>query len=199
MYIIKKVSHNIVDINDAIWDKANVANININNWKQFEYVPGTFAKLLYNDEYLFVKLWTDEKPLLARHTEQNSRVCDDSCMEFFFCPNQNDKRYMNFEFNPFGTMYFAIRSNRHDATQPEKDRNFFNVQSVVTDKFWTLQFAIPFSYIDEVFSTHTKTMLGNLYKCGEHTEREHYLSFYPLHPVDIDFHRSEYFKEFVLE
>ena len=199
MYVIKKISHNVESIYDVAWNKANVAFIDTNNWSQYDYIPNTYAKLLYNEEYLYVKMWTDEKPLLARHTEQNSPVCKDSCMEFFFSPNENDKRYMNFEFNPFGTMYLAVRTGRHDGVHPDKDKSFFNVQSVVTEDFWTLQFAIPFSYIDEVFKSHTKTMKGNLYKCGEDTEKEHYLSFYPLSPTDVDFHRSEYFKEFVLE
>ena len=199
MYTIKKIERKISGMDDKLWEIAEVAPVTINNWKQFEYLPNTYAKLLYSDEGLFVKMSTDEKPLLARYTKQNDKVCTDSCMELFIRPNSEDMRYLNFEFNPFGTMYFAIRTNRFDPVHPSEDKKFFDVQTLVEEDKWTIQFMIPFSYIDEVFGGHTKVMLGNLYKCGEQTEREHYGSYYPMHPTEIDFQRSEYFGEFILE
>ncbi len=199
MYTIKKTDRKNVCMDDTAWETAELAPVTINNWKQFEYLPNTYAKLLYSEDGIYVKMWTDETPLLARYTNQNDKVCTDSCMELFISPNANDKRYLNFEFNPFGTMYFAIRTNRFDAEHPIQDKSFFNVQTSVESGKWTILFMIPFSYIDEVFGQHTKVMRGNLYKCGEETLREHYGSYYPLHPTEIDFHRSEYFGEFVLE
>lgn len=199
MYIIKKIDNGIELIDDKAWELAQVAPVTYQNWKQFEYVPNTFARLLYNDYGIYVQLTTDEKPLLARFTNQNDMVCTDSCMEFFVRPNTNDKRYLNFEFNPFGTMYFAIRTTRFDPEYPAEDKNYFNVQSKVDADKWTLQFVIPFEFIDRVFGSHTKTMYGNLYKCGEETVKEHYASYYPVDPLRIDFQLSEYFGEFVLE
>lgn len=199
MYTIKKTDHKITEMNDPAWERAEVASVNINNWKQFEYLPNTYAKLLYNEEAIYIKMWTDETPLLARYTKQNDPVCTDSCMEVYLSPKAGDKRYLNFEINPFGTMLFAVRTTRFDPIKPEKDKHFFGVQSVAEEGCWTIQFMIPFSYIDEVFGGHTKEMLGNLYKCGEDTEREHYGSMYPLHPTEIDFQRSEFFGGFILE
>lgn len=151
MYIIKKTKNNIKCIYDTVWDSANVANINKINWIEYGCVPETSAKLLYNDYGIYVQLQTDEKPLLARYTDQNDEVCNDSCMEFFFRPNENDPRYFNFEFNPFGTMYFAVRTSRWDPMHPAKDKEYFNVKSYVDDKRWILQFCIPFEFIDEIF------------------------------------------------
>lgn len=199
MYIIKKTDNKITSVFDKEWDKAQTADICINNWKQFDYVPKTEGRLLYNDYGIYVRLSTDEKPLLARHTKQNSPVCTDSCMEFFVRPNENDPRYMNFEFNPFGTMYLAVRTSRFDPVHPTEDKKYFEVQSYVDDNVWIHQFVIPFEFIDKIYGGHTKTMFANLYKCGEHTQKEHYLSYLPLHPQQVDFHRSEYFGEFVLE
>ena len=199
MYIIKKTENNIKCISDKAWDYANVANVDKINWKEFEAAPKMTAKLLYNDFGIYVQLETNEKPLLARFSDQNSRVCCDSCMEFFFRPNENDPRYINFEFNPFGTMFLAIRTSRFDPVHPEQDKKYFNVKSYVDDQCWVLQFCVPFEFIDGIFGSHTKTMYGNLYKCGDETEGEHYVTYYPVGTEKPDYHRPEFFGEFVLE
>jgi len=199
MYIIKKIDKKITSISDKAWDIANIAEVNIKNWEQYDYIPNTIAKILYSDYGLHVQMQTDEKPLLARYTNQNEPVNTDSCMEFFIRPNENDDRYLNFEFNAFGTMYLAVRTNRYDPVHPDKNKEYFEVKSYVDDKKWIHQFMIPFEFIDEIYGSYTKTMYGNLYKCGDETEREHYASYYPLDPNAVDFHKSEYFGEFILE
>lgn len=199
MYIIKKTENNINCINDKAWDSANIANIDKINWEGFGCPPKTSAKLLYNDYGIYVQLTTDEKPLLARWCDKNSHVHLDSCMEFFFRPNENDPRYFNFEFNPFGTMYFALRTSRYDPTHPDKDKKYFNVKSYVDDTKWVLQFCVPFEFIDEIFGSHTKTIYGNLFKCGDETENPHYATYYPISTEGPDYHRPEFFGEFVLE
>jgi len=199
MYIIKKATENVSCICSKGWEAANRADINVINWEKFRDAPNSFAKLLYDDSGIYIRLETDENPLLARHREQNSDVCSDSCMEFFLRPNENDPRYLNFEFNPFGTMYMSIRTSRDDFSFVDKDRNYFNVKSYVDDKKWVLSFFIPFELIDGLFGSHTKTMYGNLYKCGEDTEIVHFVSYYPVPTTKPDFHRPEYFGEFVLE
>lgn len=199
MYIIKKSEHSITSIDDKIWEISNVADIDKVNWEEFGVIPKTTGKLLYDDYGIYVRLETDEKPLLARFTKQNDKVCCDSCMEFFFRPNQNDPRYLNFEFNPFGTMYFAVRTSRKAPVYPDKDKTYFDVKSYVDDKKWVLQFCIPFEFIDGIFGGHTNTMLGNLYKCGDETMTPHYATYYPISTEKPDYHKPEFFGEFVLE
>ncbi len=199
MYIIKRTENNIKCINDKAWDFANVANIDKNNWAGYEKAPKTTAKLLYNDYGIYVQLETDEKPLLARYCNQNDMVCLDSCMEFFFRPNENDPRYFNFEFNPFGTMYLGVGTSFYDPVLPDKDKKYFNVKSYVDDKKWVLQFCIPFEFIDEIIGGHTKTIYGNLYKCGEETSKIHYATYYPISIEEPDFHRPDFFGKFILE
>ncbi len=199
MYIIKKTEEEKPSMWDKEWEKANVANIALINWSEFDYAPNTTAKILYSDYGLYVQLMTDEKPLVAKRREQNSDVCEESCMEFFFRPNENDERYMNFEFNPFGTMYYGVRYDRYNFEKPEVDKKFFEVQSYVDEKIWIIQFTMPFAYIDKVLGGHTKNMYGNIYKCGSETEQEHYLTLYPINTEKPDFHRPEAFGLFVLE
>lgn len=199
MYIIRKTDIDIKCINDDAWELADNAELDKFNWPQYGHPPKATAKILYNDYGIYVRLETDEKPLLARYCNQNDMVSDDSCMEFFFRPNENDPRYFNFEFNPFGTMYLGVRTSLFDPVHPEKDKKYFNVKSYVDDKRWVLQFCIPFEFIDGIFGSHTKTMYGNLYKCGKETQNRHYATYYPIDTEEPDHHRPEFFGEFVLE
>lgn len=196
MYTIKK-STIINNINDPVWKSAKDIKIETINWEEFAFKPNMIAKLLYSDFGLHIKLTTDEKNLIATKRKQNEQVCEDSCMEFFFRPNENNPHYINFEFNPFGTMYSAIRTSRKDAHYPVENKYYFNVISDVTENEWSLFFTVPFEFIDKNFGGHTDKIYGNIYKCGGQTE--HYLSLFPISSENPDFHRPEFFGEFILE
>ena len=199
MYTIKKVTTPITDIFDAASEKAECAKVETNNWPEYDYTPGMQARLLYSDYGIHVKLTTQEQPLLARETKQNGAIYKDSCMEFFFSPKADDKRYINFEINPFGTMYLAIRTGRTDPSFPTEDKRYFGIVSDVTDKEWSLCFTVPFAFIEKYFGGCDKVFRGNIYKCGDETVREHYVTYYPMPINPPDYHRSDCFGEFVLE
>lgn len=200
MYTVKRISNDIKPTVDSkVWETAEVAEVTTKNWDCFTYVPNTEARVLYNDKGLFVLFSTDEKPLLARQTKQNSAVCEDSCMEFFFRPNENDPRYMNFEFNPFGTMYCAVRTCRHDPVHPSEDKYFFNVESRVDEDKWSLFFHVPFAFMDEKVGGHTSKMFGNFFKCSEENVEPHWLTWCPISTEKPDYHRPEFFGELLLE
>lgn len=197
MYLIKKVASAITDISDKAWDTAEVARIELINWKEFTYKPNMEARILYSEFGIHVKLSTDDDPLVARCRAQNSEVCEDSCMEFFFSPNADDPQYFNFEFNAFGTMYMSVRKSRTDFYHPKEDKNYFSVVSEVGPDEWSVMFTVPFEFIDRELGGHTKKILGNLYKCGG--DNEHYVTYYPVETDHPDFHRPEYFGDFELE
>ncbi len=197
MYKIKKVDRKITDINDKLWETAEVAEVTYKNWGSYECEPYTTARVLYSDFGLHVKLATDEKKLFATHRVQNEEVCEDSCMEFFFRANENDLRYFNFEFNPFGTMYMSTRKSRSDFYFPEVDKHYFEVQSSVEPDVWSLIFTVPFEFIEKQVGGHTKKMFGNFYKCNE--SNQHYFTYTPVATDHPDFHQPTLFGELELE
>ncbi|MBQ4528475.1 MAG: carbohydrate-binding family 9-like protein [Clostridia bacterium] len=199
MYIIKKTDHKIERMNDSAWENANVANVACRNWREFEYIPHTTAKILYSDYGIHVQMESEEKPILARYRHQNTPVCTDSCMEFFISPNENDTHYFNFEINPIGTMCLGCCNSRYDVVKPDENKVYFDVKTYVDDKTWKIQYTIPFEFINKYVGGYTKNMRGNLYKCGNDTKQCHYLSYYPMHATERDFHRPEYFGSFILE
>lgn len=198
VYHIKRASKRITSMLDKEWEKAEIAYIDKVNWKEYPNIPNTTGRILHSDYGLHVLMQTDEQPLLARYTAQNSEVCCDSCMELFISPNCDDKRYLNFEFNPFGTMYLGVRTSRFDCEFPKESKEYFEVQSFVDEKRWMLQFTIPFEFIDKIFGKHTNNMRANMYKCTEDGQVEHYASLFRIDTPEADFHRPEFFGEFIL-
>ena len=199
MYTIKRTDHRIDSIWDANWALAEVADVQTCPWADRKGDMQMQARILYDDYGMYVRLETDEKMPIATQTEQNSPVCNDSCMEFFVSPNENDARYVNFEFNAYGTMYMAVRESRNVYFHPVEDRRYFEVQSYVDNKRWVLQFVIPFAFTDKYFGTHTKAMRGNLYKCGEKNGQKHNATYYLVDTERPDYHLPQFFGPFVLE
>jgi len=199
MYTIKKASKKIECPYDSEWDKAEVIEIKVNNWSHLTYVPNTTAKLMYSDYGIHVRMETDEDPIYATHTKQNGDICTDSCMELFIRPNENDPRYINFEFNPFGTMYLGLCTSRYDYTNPDYDKYYFEVKNDVNYKKWVLNYTIPFEFINSIFGSYTKTMYANMYKCGDGVNTTHRVTCFPVGTEKPDFHRPEYFQKIVLE
>lgn len=197
MYTIKKVNSPITDIEDPRWENANEAIIGYVNWKDYNYAPKTTAKILYSEFGLHIKFTTEEKPLVAKETKRNGNVYLDSCMEFFFRPNENHTHYFTFEFNPLGTMFMSFRTSRSDYMHPENEDSYFGIKSCTDEKQWSLTFTVPFEFIHKYFGEHTKRFYGNMQKCGGITP--HYLSLFPISTPAPDFHRPEFFGEFVLE
>lgn len=198
MYLIKKCDE-CPDMFSAEWEKAEVALIEKINWLEFSWKPTTSARIMHNGEALFVRMETDENPLLARRRIQNDEISDDSCMEFFLMPNAEDPRYLNFELNPFGAMYLGLRTDRYNNVYPEENAEFFNVKSYVDGEKWVLTFTIPFEFIRRMVGKIDDEFKGNIYKCGVDTVKEHYVTYYPIDTEEPDYHRPEFFGPFKLE
>ena len=136
--------------------------------------------------------------------ENNSSVHQDSCVEFFVCPD-GKLPYYNFEFNCIGTIHAA----RHKGT-PLSDEELSQVKrypSCGTRPFeelegmftWNLLVAIPLSLIGLKYEGKPLAMKGNFYKCADLTTTPHFLSWAPIDTPEPDFHRPEFFADIILE
>ena len=141
---------------------------------------------------LYVNLRAAEKQIRAEYTAPLSPVCRDSCLEFFFMPEDED-RYFNFEINPNGCLYIGFGRGREDSTALywENMRQLFGIRTERTPDGWEAFYRIPLSFLrlfmpDFAFEG---SLRANVYKCGDLTEREHYLSWNPVASETPDFHR----------
>ena len=192
-YNIKKT--NVIDpcINSPEWDKAYLGNVSCQRWKEYFQPIHTTFKLLRGPKGFSVLMHTDEKNLRAEHTEQNSMVCEDSCMEFFFNPDPSDVKYINFEVNPKNVLHLSIGDDVNERQLIAVDRKIFNMEAIPNDGDWTLKFYIPDSFLLKYFDRISDICVGNFYKCGDFTDHPHYASWKEVETEEPNFHTPRYF------
>src|SRR5262245_41860808 len=85
------------------WQQAEVARVNDFHPESLSRHPVTNARVLYDNDYIYVHFHVQDKHVQSVHTKYQDSVCKDSCVEFFVRPKEN-AGYFNFEFNCGGTM-----------------------------------------------------------------------------------------------
>lgn len=164
--------------------------------------PRASMALGHGAEALYLHFEVEEEAVLARNTEPNSSVCQDSCVEFFFAPGSD--RYVNVELNAIGTALVQVGPAREDRVfmSPDQIARIRRHSSLGAEPFlvrqestvWHLTAAIPFDLLglsEDVACS--RSFRANFYKCGDHLPRRHYLSWNPIDTPAPDFHRPEYF------
>lgn len=204
-YFIKKLDKSKIE-KQIFWDGIYSANIDCCPWGNDNNLPKADAKIVYDNQSFYVFLRAFEKDIKATYKKVNDFVHKDSCLEFFFNPDpESDLRYINFEFNPLGTIYFSIGSDRYSRKLlGDNERKRLRIQSYFTQEiFWVVKFEIPFSFIEKYYSSlnfyEGKVMKGNFYKCGDETEKPHYGCWSPIISDFPDFHKPEYFGNLILK
>jgi len=179
--------------------------------------PETRARLLYDDDTVYGIFHVRDRYVRCVHTEFQSCVCHDSCVEFFFRP-EGAAGYFNFEFNCGGTMlcYYIVDPTRNGngfadyQALTEADaravRIFHSLPTIVEPErsentIWTLEFAIPRAVLALYCGESLRFLAGqrwrgNLYKCGDQTSHPHWASWAPL--TEKNFHRPDCFGSLLL-
>ena len=110
---------------------------------------------------------------------------------------EKDDRYFNFEINPNGCLYIGFGHGRADSTVLyRRDMEaLFGIRPLKTPDGWEVYYRIPLSFL-QLFCpgfTFIGNLRANVYKCGDLTEHEHYLSWNPVTSEAPDFHRPQDF------
>ena len=173
-------------------------------WEEYPEKIDTQVTLAYDEGGFAVRFKSNETRLRAVETAHNTFVHKDSCMEMFmqFAP-ESDIRYINFEMNPNGAAYVSCARKRGDFEFfSVQDIDALGIQASVREDGWELSYYIPVAIIQKYIPSyqHGKGahLRGNFYKCGDETDHPHFLSFAPIGTEEPDFHRPEFFADFVL-
>lgn len=174
------------------------------SWDTFPLQLNTVATLSYDEGGFSVHFSTDETHLRAVETEHNTFVHKDSCLEMFmqFAP-ESDIRYINFEINPNGAAYVSCSKKRGDFVFfSAEDIEALGIKTAVREDGWELSYYIPAAIIQKYVPSYEHKvgahLRGNFYKCGDETDHPHFLSYAPIATEEPDFHRPEYFADFIL-
>ena len=195
-YLIKKVY--------SAPDWAVIPELDIDH-RYFETPDSISAKaqICYSDEAIFVRLSTVEANVRAVETGPMGMPCEDSCLEFFFCPYENDDRYFNIEFNSIGCMFLGMGSNIYKHTRLIPEEEPFSPEIVKREDGWEITYTVPYEFIRRFFPEFKvfsgKKMRANCYKCADLSEPPHYMAWSPIVGEPFKFHRPECFGAMIFE
>lgn len=197
-------SYTIKKMTSYNWSDIPVLNIDTPYLSTPDSVKA-WAQLAYNDDAILVRLWTEEFEHRAVETEQLGKPYEDCCLEFFFCPIQDDIRYFNFENNSVGCYFLGIGSGTDDLVRlvPETDEDIFCREVKHFDGGWEITYQFPFEFIRRFFPSFNvypgKKIAANCFKCADLTAPPHYLSWSPVPEESFTFHRPDCFGEMIFE
>ena len=191
------------------FDEANVPfhQIDTVNWEAYPYCPKTLFRIAHNGETIFLNCRVNESDIKAVCNQDNGRIWEDSCIEFFI--SFDDKSYYNIECNCIGKLLIAKGTGRESRISlPETlikriDRRASLGDSPVENLSgdWEVSLIIPKKiFYPEITDTFDNTEAkGNFYKCGDLLRTPHYLSWNPVYSEKPNFHRPEFFGQLLFE
>lgn len=183
------------------WEKIPVLSLQETGWLAPSGISAK-AQLCHNGKALFVRMEAEEKNIRATLTNPMDQVCDDSCLEFFFAPGENEPRYFNFEMNPLGNFFMGIGLGRLDRVRlVPLDPSPFQIRTYYKEDGWGVTYQIPLEFI-RLYSPNfsfTGKAACNFYKCGDQTVVPHYLSWNKMTSAQPDYHRRGDFGQLIFE
>ncbi len=150
-------------LSENAWKKATFSDLFVDI--EGEGLPkplhDTRVKMLWDAEYLYIGAWLEEPHIWATYTERESVIFQENDFEIFIDPNGNTHNYYEIEVNALNTIWDLL------LTKPYRDGgkaiNSWNVEGMKTavyldgtinnpsdqDKFWSVEFALPWSSLKE--------------------------------------------------
>lgn len=196
---------------DGNWDKSQwrkVKSIQINNFirENPKFRPQVSAKMMYDDENIYVIFQVKDQFVRSITTEINGPVWKDSAVEFFFSPDTAMPRsYFNLEVNCGGTPLLGYNSISRQKPTVEDIRKItigHSLPEIVDPEIdelttWTVEYKIPLEML-ESYSNVTRPNKGviwraNFYKIAEINSNPHHASWSVINAPRPTFHLPQFF------
>ncbi len=158
-YTIRRAATPIVvdgRLDEVAWVAAESVGEFVFAWHEAGKMEQTVAKMLWDDENLYVAFICQDAHIWAVHTERDSRVYDDDAVEVFTSPNPNEREtYFNIEMNALGIFLDQFHP-AGPGSRTDEDWNGTGIDIKTTivgtlnddsdeDEYWILEAAIPFA------------------------------------------------------
>ncbi len=174
-----------------------------------EHFPRVQAKLLYDDEHIYVFFRVEDCYVRAVARATHDPVCRDSCAEFFFTPGMDiTQGYFNMEVNCGGTVLCNHQKGRNIARRMIRVEDIARVRiehslpknidpELAAPTTWTIKYALPLA-VAEAYAPVSRpgpgvTWRANFYKCADHCSHPHWLTWSPVDNPTPDFHLPHFF------
>jgi hypothetical protein len=164
------------DIDDKIWAEAawTEAFSDIEGELSNRPLPyhKTYAKMLWDNDYLYIAAKMEEKHVWANLTERDQIVFHDNDFEVFLEPGNSGHRYFEYEINALNTMFdlylpqpYRANANYFIPWDSKALKHAVKVTGTLNDpsdedEGWTVELAIPFKDISSAPQD------GNIWRLG---------------------------------
>lgn len=117
----------------------------------------TRAKLLWDDEFLYVGATLEEPHVWTTMAEKNTKLFWENNFELFLDPDGDGQNYYEFEINPLGTIWeLTLPKAYSEGGVPVDPTNLPGLRTAVhvngtlndpgdTDEGWSVEFALPWA------------------------------------------------------
>lgn len=193
------------DPDTALELEGGVFRVDCVNWPSgYPYAPFCAGRIGHTADSLMVDFRVSGLDLRAQNTADQGRSWEDSACEIFL-QVPGDPGYFNFETNPAGKIVACYGPDRHSRTPlPEEKLRAIGRRAWVEAPVeyaggvwnWRVVLTIPFAVLGV---KEPRRLLGNIYKCGDLTAHPHFLTWAPVGTPSPDFHRPDFFGEFIME
>ncbi|MCH2115670.1 MAG: carbohydrate-binding family 9-like protein [Pirellulales bacterium] len=205
---------------DADWDKGpwkQAPSLEIRQYmgERPEHRPGAQAKVLYDDENIYVTFRVEDRYVRAVAQENQDSVCADSCVEFFFTPGIDPNLgYFNLETNCGGTALFHYGKNPGSERTLISNADIGRIEiahslpkvvepEIIEPTTWTLQYRLPFKVLERycpiVRPAAGVVWRANFYKCADQTSHPHWLTWSHVDNPQPNFHLPQFFGKIVFD
>lgn len=190
----------------ALMDEAGVEfqKIDSLNWSDWPYRPEAAFRIAHTGDAILLHYVVSEEAVRAVATEDNGRVWEDSCVEFFVSP-VDDGIYYNVECNCAGQLLIGGGEGRNGRSHAPRQildgvdrwallgRAPFDTRA--GQQTWQVALRVPVSafFMHSAVPLDGRTMRANFYKCGDLLPRPHFLSWNAIGLPRPDFHCPAFF------
>ena len=196
----------------ALLDKNQVEfhPLDVVNWKDYPYKPEVRFRIAHTGKAILLHYQVKEASVRAVAGQDNGKVWEDACVEFFLSP-ESDSCYYNFECNCIGKLLIqgGIVNEDRPLARPEVLGMVKRWSSLGTEPFeerigecsWELTMVIPVSafFKHSIDTLEGKKMKGNFYKCGDKLQTPHFISWNPIRLAHPMFHCPAFFGNLYFE
>ena len=174
-------------------------------WLVYPYHPKVDFTIAHTGHYILLKYYVEEAHLRCVNVDINAPVYEDSCVEFFIAFDETG--YYNLEFNCLGIALVGYGQDRSHRSLLEENviRQIKYEAKLSNEKQglyqWELMLIIPV----QLFMHHSFNSLSglvcraNFYKCGDLTQKPHYLSWRVMEAPEPDFHLPQFFGTLIFQ
>jgi len=190
-------SYDVIYQKTPDWTKVPKFTLDVANWKPNPGIK-VEVQIAWNEDKLMYHAVAHEKNIRAVHQGPGKDVCEDSCLEFFFMP-EDAKHYVNFECNPNRAIWLGVGTNMPDRIRLmlQDETGILNIRTNRTDDGWELYADFPIAFLHNFYPDYElkegNILKVNCMKCGDLTQDEHYLSWNAFDPDNLTFHDSKFF------